>query len=347
MKFLAFALACLALAPAARASRLLETTTPTTRTSAARVYREMPDETGTQRETLVVDTRLPGPTHVRIDLDQPLLFQWVLNDQGKVVQTSNPYYAAHILSIPDSAGLKPEDKKRLLEGTFYFTISDLSPSRVVSSTFTADLPPGGHKPILPLAWDSYNPKGTWGYSIEEALGQPYNTFLLDSPPADMKDFCPKYSSLNRAHKVHFWQALVTKVSELESSYVPYCASDEGKYNPGAKGVISSGLVQISLLSIKASCYQSRGCSEIRSREDLYDPAKNLHCGLAVMSCLVTRGSCLSCKTAEGAWTGIAAYWSTLRDPYEVPCSTCPSGHARVGFKPEIQASLKSSAAYCF
>lgn len=340
-------LAILSFPLSSHAERLLDTATPSTRASAARAYREMPDDTGVQRETLVVDTKLPVSIPLRIDLDQPLLYQWYLNDQGKVVQSSNPYYAAKILSIPDSAGLKPDDKQRLLNGTFYFTISDLNPPRVVSQTFDGELPSGAHKPILPLPWDSYNPKGTWGYALEQALDQPYNSFLLDAPPSDMKDFCPKYSSLDKAHKVHFWQALVTQVSDLESSFLPYCASDEGKYNPNAKGVISSGLVQISILSIKAACYQSRGCTEIRSQDDLFDPAKNLHCGLGVMSCLVTRGSCLSCQDSAGAWTGIAAYWSTLRAPHDVPCSTCPSGHVRVGFKPEIQASLKTSASYCF
>lgn len=340
-------LAFLLLPMLAHAERALETTTPTTRLSAARAYRELPDDTGTQRATLVVDTKLPGPLKVRIDLDQPLLYQWYQNDLGKVVQSSNPYYAAKILSIPDSANLKPEDKQRLLSGTFYFGISDLNPARVVSQTFDGDLPSGGHKPILPLPWDSYNPKGTWGNAIGEALDQPYNTFLLDSPPADMKDFCPKYGALDKAHKVHFWQSFLTQVSDLESSFLPYCASDEGKYNPDAKGVISSGLVQISLLSIKGACYQSRGCTEIRNQDDLFDPSKNLHCGLGVMSCLVSKGSCLSCQDASGAWMGIAAYWSTLRTPHDVPCSTCPSGHVRVGFKPEIQAALKTSAKYCF
>ncbi len=331
----------------AAAERPLDTATPTTRLAAARFYRDMPDDQGVRQHTLVVDTKLPGPTRVRIDLDQPLLYQYYLNDQGKVVQTSNPYYAAKILSIPDSANLKPEDKKRLLDGTFYFNVSDLTPSLVVSQTFNADMPAGGHRPILPLGWDAYNPKGTWGNGIQEALGESYNAFLLDNPPSDMKDFCPKFSSLDRSHKIHFWQALITKISDLESSYLPYCASDEGKYNPEAKGVISSGLVQISIKSVMNACYQSRGCTEIRNQDDLFDPSKNLHCGLGVMSCLATKGSCLSCKDATGAWMGIAAYWSTLRDPHEVPCSTCPSGHVRVGFKPEIQASLKSSAGYCF
>ncbi len=341
----AFLLALLPLL--AHAERNLETTTPTSRTSAARLYREMPDSAGVQRNTLVVDTKLPGPTHVSIDLDAPLLFQYYLNDQGKVVQTSNPYYAAHILSIPVSAGLSDAERTRLLSGTFYFAITDLAPSRVVAASFDGDLPGGAHKPILALPWDAYNPKGTWGWSVEEALGRGYNSFLLDSPPADIKDFCPKFSSLDRAHRVHFWQTLVAQISDLESSFLPLCASDEGKYNPQNAGVISSGLVQISLLSIKNSCYQSRGCTAIGTQDDLFDPAKNLSCGLGVMSCLATRGSCLSCKDSAGNWTGIAAYWSTMRDPYEVPCSTCPSGHVRVGYKPDIQTSLKVSAGYCF
>ncbi|HEY8278807.1 MAG TPA: hypothetical protein VIH99_04245 [Bdellovibrionota bacterium] len=330
----------------AKAEQKLETLTPSNRFSTARVYSELPDPEGVRRQVLVVDTRIPGPARVEIDLDAPLHFQWYQNERSRVVQTSFPYFATRILTLPANAGLSPEEKERLLAGTFYFSIGDLSPANVISHTFNTDLPSGGHKPILRLPWDAYNPKGTWGFSIEQALEFATNTFLLDAPPGDIVDFCPKFATLDRPHKVHFWQALVTHISELESSYIPYCASDEGKYNPEAKGVISSGLVQISLLSIKNACYQSRGCNLISTQEDLYDPDKNLKCGLGVMSCLASRG-CISCKDDAGKWTGIAAYWSTLRTPYEVPCNSCATGKVRVGFKPEIQQSLKTSAPYCF
>lgn len=340
-------LACILLPLSAFAAHPFETDTTLNRPTNVRVYRELPDDAGVTRNALVVDTKLSVQAHIRIDLDSPLLFQWVQNDQNRVVPTSTPYYEGKILSLPDSPDISAPDRARLLAGTYYFTVYDLTPANVVANTFSSDLPSGGHKPILPLPWDAYNPKGTWGNAIQEALNETYNGFLLSTPPIDIKDFCPKYSGLDKNHKTHFWQALISHVAALESSYLPYCASDEGNYNPAAKGVISSGLVQISLLSVKNSCYMSRGCTEIRGQDDLYDPSRNLHCGLGVMSCLAERSSCISCKTSTGSWTGIAAYWSTLRDPYQVPCATCPTGHARVGFKPDIQLSLKTSASYCF
>lgn len=330
----------------AHALRKLETATPGTRLSAARLYREMPDAQGVQREVLVAELRIPGPARAEIDLDSPLFFQWFLNDRGQVVQSSFPYFATRILSLPASADLSPADRQRLLSSVFYFSITDLNPALIVSTTFNAELPAGGSKPILPLLWDAHNPKGTWGYAVNRALHGSTNLHLLDNPPADIVDFCPKFRSLGRPHRVHFWQALASEISTRESAHIPYCASDEGKYNPGAKGVISSGLLQLSIRSVGNACYQARGCSVIKAQQDLFDPAKNLHCGIAVMSCLANRG-CISCKTPEGAWTGVAAYWSTLREPYTVPCAHCPSGTVRVGFKPEIRESLKRTASYCF
>jgi hypothetical protein len=335
------------LSSSAFAAHPFETDSTANRVTNVRAYRDLPDDAGVVHHTLVVDTKITGQSRIRIDLDQPLLFQWVQNDLGKTVPTSIPYYEGKIIALPDSPDLSAAERARLLEGTYFFTVYDLTPANVVASTFDGELPTGGHKPILALPWDAYNPKGTWGNSIEEALSESYNSFLTASPPNDVKDFCPKFTSLDKAHKVHFWQTLVAEIAALESSNLPYCASDEGNYNPDSKGVISSGLVQSSLLSVKATCYQARGCTEIKGQDDLYDPAHNLHCGLGVMSCLAEKYSCISCKNPAGAWTGIAAYWSTLRDPYQVPCATCPSGHARVGFKPDIQLSLKTSASYCF
>jgi len=330
----------------AQAVQKFTTATPSTRTSSARVYREMPDDKGVMQRVLVVDMKVPGPAQVEIDLDASLMFQWYQNDKNKVVQYSYPYYQVKFLSVPSS--VTPADKAKLLSGVFYMTLSDLNGVRIVNALYNENLPSGGKKPIAKLPWDAYNPKGTWGWAIQETLEQPQIKHLLDTPPADLLEFCPKFKTISRDQKIHFWQSMINEVSSRESGFIPMCASDEGKYNPAAKGVISSGLVQISLASVtKNACYQARGCTVIRTQDDLFDPAKNLACGLAVMSCLAARASCISCKNAAGAWDGIAAYWSTLRDPHEVPCAICESGKVRVGYKPEIKVALKTGASYCF
>lgn len=333
-------------AQAAHAVRKFETLTPASRPSVARAYREMRDDHGVMQRTLVPEIKFSGSAKVEIDLDAPLMFQWYLNDKGKVVQYSYPFYEAKFLAVP--ASVSEADKKRLTTETFYLTLSDVNTIRVVNALYNEELPKGASKPIAPLPWDLYNPKGTWAWAILETLETAQIRHLLDSPPGDMAEFCPKFASLSRERKIHFWQSFVNQISQRESGFVPMCASDEGKYNPDAKGVISSGLVQISLASVtKNACYQAKGCTVIRSQDDLFVPEKNLACGLAVMSCLATRASCISCKNAAGKWDGIAAYWSTLRDPHEVPCSVCESGKVRVGFKPEIKAALKTTSAYCF
>src|SRR5690606_12093165 len=113
------------------------------------------------------------------------------------------------------------------------------------------------------------------------------------------------------------------------------------YDDANKGIISSGLTQISIASTRAACYQSRGCTLVRNQEDLFNPDRGLRCSVGIMSCLVESGGCLSCKK-NGSWYGIARYWSTLRDPYEIKCPSCPGGKITIGKKPQILSLLRET-----
>lgn len=311
----------------------------------ARVYKEMNDN-GTNRQVLVVDTILPQLTELEVKISEPLLYQWVLNAQGFIINGSMPYFKTKVLSLPDSFPIDPTEKQRLLTTTFYLHVTDVDPSRIVSILFKDSLPSGVEKVPHPLPWDTYNPSGTWAHAVQKGFAVNKNVWLLTEPPRDVLDFCPRFESLTSEQRSYFWMSLIAKISYYESLFIPITASDEGRFDPGKVGVISSGLTQISLKSSQATCYQERGCAIIKNQDDLFNPDKNLRCAIGIMSCLAETADCISCKS-NGRWQGIAKYWSTLQDKREVPCPTCAGGKVTIGLKKEIQEALKTEAAFCF
>jgi hypothetical protein len=308
-----------------------------------RVYQEMRHRKAA-RQVLVGAHLIPPHSRVRISLREPLLYRWILTDLGHVVQSSMPYFPVRVLSLPDD--YREEDREAILQGAFFVHIRDLDDARIISEIFRNPLPRGVEKVTHPLPWDAYNPNGTWAHAVEKGLRVPANSFLVKGPPRDIADFCPRFTSLGEKQKELFWILLAGQIARFESAFIPLTAADEGRFDEGNKGIISSGLTQISIASTRASCYQARGCTLIRNQEDLFDPDRNLRCAVAIMSCLSESGGCLSCKRGN-SWFGIARYWSTMRDPYEVRCPTCPGGKVTIGKKPQIQAQLRGSASFCF
>ena len=306
-----------------------------------RLFQKLKDDQGVERDVLVVQQQVPAGSKLSITVDNPLQFQWVpkmVNGVQKIIQHSAPIFISKIIYLP------PEADQKLLQGTFYVSIRDMDSVPIVSHIFNEPLPRGAEKVPYRFSWDAHNPKGTWAYAVREGLRA--NEALVSDSPRDVADFCPRYFSLAKKEKEIFWIALVNLIANFESSYIPLTASDEGRFNPGAKGVISSGLTQLSLGSTRNACYQARGCDLIRNQQDLFTPARELRCAIAVMSCLAESGGCVSCKEGN-SWKGIAAYWSTLRTPYTLNCPTCEGGKVTVGKKALIQEMAKAAAPFCF
>jgi hypothetical protein len=323
----------------------MEMPVPIGKLAKLRAYEERQDG-DLKRQVLVGKHLIPEGSLVELSLGEPLLYRWLLNDQGKIIQSSMPYFPAKVKSLPEAYVLPPEEREQILAGSFFVHIRDFDAALIVATLFNEALPEGIEKVNHSFAWDSFNPNGTWGHSLQRALRRQENNFFLTKPPTDMEDFCPRFAGLRIEEREVFWIALFNEIARHESAFIPLTASDEGAYDPANKGVISSGLSQISLRSSKAACYQERGCSLVKKQADLFQPDKNLRCAVGIMSCLSESAGCLSCKKG-GKWKGIAAYWSTLRDPYEVTCTKCPSGKVTIGKKPQIKDALKASAAFCF
>jgi len=81
---------------------------------------------------------------------------------------------------------------------------------------------------------------------------------------------------------------------------------------------------------------------IHSTEDLKDPQKNIECGLAIMTTLVSEIGFMSKSAHQGA----SAYWSTLRNPYKAYIKSLDKT-VSIGKRKLVIESLKMNYPRCF
>lgn len=165
-------------------------------------------------------------------------------------------------------------------------------------------------------------------------------FIQTVPNDVTKHWCTNYERLSLEQRYGFWASLLSVMAKFESNYNTRTAYDEGQTDRNLTGVISTGLLQISLYSSQAKPYKDRGCA-IEKQSDLIDPAKNLACAVAIMGHLMKRDDCLSCDKKSGA----GAYWSVMREPYTVRNSRT-ARRMRIGKKPEVITQTKAMTPYC-
>jgi hypothetical protein len=166
-------------------------------------------------------------------------------------------------------------------------------------------------------WDGVADGAAWTQiTLSELRGAGQG--LLTTEPADIDAFCPSYRTLDTDQRAAFWVALISGMTRFESTFDPKvrfsefdnCQTDacrQSMLTADSRKVVSRGLLQLSQES--ANAY--RGCSVPVDREEsLHDPALNLHCGVVILTRLVTRDGVISRQ--DGSWKGGAAYWSVLR-----------------------------------
>ena len=130
--------------------------------------------------------------------------------------------------------------------------------------------------------------------------------LLARAPRDIANFCPNYSNLSDTDKKNFWVYLFSSISELESGFDTNQVYTEAFRDQYGNLVTSNGLLQLSIGD--NGIY---GC-QFKSNADMFDPIKNLDCGLIIMNKLVGEDAQLAGKIG-GSWAGGTRYWSTLRN----------------------------------
>jgi uncharacterized protein (TIGR02594 family) len=143
-------------------------------------------------------------------------------------------------------------------------------------------------------WDGKTGAGDWSGFVLDALEQ-HGAQLLDCVPSDIGDFCPAFPG-DKAGRKRFWLFLLSCIAEFESSFKP-----DDKFTEST-GEISAGLLQLSV-----GDGRNYSC-EFSTLQDVFDPAKNLSCGVRIMQKLVVQDSVI----AGGNNKGASRYWSTLR-----------------------------------
>lgn len=150
-----------------------------------------------------------------------------------------------------------------------------------------------------------------------------------SKAKDIKDFCPKYSSLDHDSKIRFWGELFVAMAKYESNFKPStsykeCNATKCNYSNGCqfhkeygycmKGghrldggiVISRGLIQMSLESSLGY-----GCSFLKTPQDLHDPANNLRCASKIMAHQVVKKDFIAAKSNYWAVIKPNSSWNKL------------------------------------
>ena len=160
-------------------------------------------------------------------------------------------------------------------------------------------------PLKEVQWGKHYHSDRFSRHTSRAIDK-YGARLVSSRPADIVSFCPSYDYLDKTQKKAFWMQFVSALA-LEESGLDRRKTERESFNyANGRDVVSRGLLQLSRK-------KTRGydCASVRRDNDLYDPAKNLDCGVQILSDLVGKHGMIAGKKSK--WRGGATYWHKLRD----------------------------------
>lgn len=182
-----------------------------------------------------------------------------------------------------------------------------------------DLPvdPTDPNSYLPLSWEGSVKDGVLWSLMLYRLIQSEQPELIQTNVSDVATFCPRYDSLDTVQKVNFWGQLVAAIAKFESGWKPvtrYVETSMGNDAITGEQIASEGLLQLSYQDAK---YTSKYCkfdwsvdkqlnskNPLDSRKTIFDPYKNLRCGLAILSKQI--------KNKKAIAISSGAYWSVIK-----------------------------------
>lgn len=164
-----------------------------------------------------------------------------------------------------------------------------------------------------LSWESSNKpeRNEWSQYLMKLVMKDWNSLLEGA--GDIKQFCPRYASLNDPQRANVWAQLFVAMARYESAYNPLSRMHEttmGTDPVTKKPVYSEGLLQLSYQDIKGQKFckfdwsKDKNLSPTDPRKTILDPFINLHCGVGIMAKQVARtGKIL---------LGSGAYWAVIK-----------------------------------
>ena len=164
-----------------------------------------------------------------------------------------------------------------------------------------------------LSWESSSKpeRKEWSQHLMKLVMEDWSSLLEGSD--DIKQFCPRYSSLSDLQRANVWAQLFVAMARYESAYNPLSRMHEttmGTDPVTKKPVYSEGLLQLSYQDItgwkfcKFDWNKDKNLSPTDPRKTILDPFINLHCGVGIMAKQVARtGKIL---------LGSGAYWAVIK-----------------------------------
>ena len=150
-------------------------------------------------------------------------------------------------------------------------------------------------PVPVTQWDHRPEARDWTISTMGAIAN-HGSALIETPLADIDNFCPGYATASDTQRQAFWVGLFSGLARYESTWNPRAAGAGGRYR--------------GLLQILPQTARYRGC-EINGAGELYDGARNLSCAVRIAAAAVERDGVVA--GSPGNWGGVAADWPPLRN----------------------------------
>lgn len=151
----------------------------------------------------------------------------------------------------------------------------------------------------------------------------YDSFIIQAMPKELptadssyaaKPYCPKYDSLDTAHKEAFWAFVLQAVTVPESGMIPtvvYLEKGMGKDLVTKSQIVSAGLLQLShqdkiIHKCDFDWSADKGLPYRSPKATIHDPKRNLQCGIKILKKQII-------DKKRGLFTQKNYYWSVLRE----------------------------------
>lgn len=168
--------------------------------------------------------------------------------------------------------------------------------------------------VHPLLWEAARSDGkAWTTHTMNVVKNEVASSLMGGT-SDIATFCPRYHTLTNHERANFWGMLVSAMVKYESSFKPtlrYKESTMGTDPVTGQHVYSEGLLQLSYQDTQWASYCEFDWSKDKHlaaddpKKTIFDPYKNLSCGIKILARQVTRRGKIAVTGSEGA------YWAVL------------------------------------
>jgi hypothetical protein len=162
------------------------------------------------------------------------------------------------------------------------------------------------------SWEkSVSSRSAWTQIVRDVVNNKASNLLRG--PSDVTDFCPMYDRLGTQDRLNFWAEFFSSVAKYESGWSPTSRMIEttmGIDPYTGRQVASEGLLQLSYQDVQWAPYCEfnwsidKQYSNTDARKSIFDPKKNLSCGIQILDRQVASKGKIALSTG--------VYWAVLK-----------------------------------